>query len=99
MKLIEPKFVYKNVQTSDFVVDKLIEHGIKRVVLVVDKQLKNRISIELTEKIKSKMEVVNFELYSGTEPQTDDLDCFLEKILKLNFDAILGMAGEAQWIS
>jgi alcohol dehydrogenase class IV len=93
MKLIEPKFVYKNVQTSDFVVDKLIEHGFKRLVLVVDKQLNSRISIELTEKIKSEMEVVNFELYSGTEPQTDDLDCFLEKILKLDFDAILGIGG------
>jgi len=93
MKLIKPKYVYKNVKSADAVSLNLLELGITSVILVVDSNINNYIIKEIVKSLQADLNVILIFSYEGGEPQTVELDTFLRNISKYEFQAIIGVGG------
>jgi alcohol dehydrogenase len=93
MKLIKPKYIYKNVKSADAVSLNLLELGITNVVLVVDSNINNYMIKEIVKSLQTDLNVLLTFSYDGGEPQTVELDVFLTNISKYEFHAIIGVGG------
>ena len=91
--MIEPKFVFKNVQCTDFIIDKFREFEIKKVILIYDSNVNNAFVKDFIDSTSKKLNLVYVYQYSGGEPTTTNLDLFLQKIHEYEFDALISIGG------
>jgi alcohol dehydrogenase class IV len=93
MKLIKPDHVFKNVLSTNTVPKTILKLGITNVIIVIDTNVKNYTLDNLLESFSCNLNVLLLFPYPGGEPTTYELNKFLMKISRIEYQAIIGIGG------